>query len=105
MIGVEGMLLAESTRVLRFLVLYALLYPFLDYSNGLLMLKRQTGVMAYSQAGNALGVLVVLLLLSKVAPSLGGIMGAAALSFGVAVELWIVRRNLGRINHTVTVSQ
>lgn len=105
MIGVEGMLLAESTRVLRFLVLYALLYPFLDYSNGLLMLKRQTGVMAYSQAGNALGVLVVLLLLSKVAPSLGGIMGAAALSFGVAVELWIVRRNLGRINHTVTLSQ
>ena len=52
--GVSGELLDQSLLALKFFILFALCFPWLDFINGVLMLKGQTKVMSFSQAGNVI---------------------------------------------------
>lgn len=90
MMGVTGPLLEESLLTLRFFIFLTLMFPFLDFVNGMLILNKRTHIMMISQTGNLAITLLVLLTLSYFAPQLGGVMGILSLASGVLVELLIV---------------
>jgi len=74
-----------------------LIFPILDYLNGILMLTGQTKVMIWSQGANVLATLITLIFCIGLFPNLNGIIGALAQSAGIAGELvmvvYILRRN------------
>lgn len=88
--GVKGELFKESLITLRFFVFLALLFPFLDFLNGMLILSKRTHILMISQTGNLLATLTVLGILLYVAPQIGGVIGIAALASGVLMELLVV---------------
>src|SRR5690606_8678703 len=81
--GVSGQLLDESLAVLRVFLLYALIIIWIDFCNGLILLKQQTKFMVWSQAGNVLTTLLILIVLIAVVPGWNGVVGAIAQSIGV----------------------
>ncbi|MGF7045804.1 O-antigen/teichoic acid export membrane protein [Paenibacillus sp. DS2015] len=97
LMSVKGDLLTESLRTLKAFVLYPLVMPWLDYGNGLILLRGQTKTMFRSQTANAICTVLVLLLLIFLFPQWNGMVGAIAQSLGLlaeAVIVWIViRRN------------
>ncbi|WP_121613512.1 multi antimicrobial extrusion protein MatE [Mesobacillus foraminis] len=88
--GVSGELLDESLTALRFFIWMAIFFPWLDFVNGLLMVRGETRIMSFSQAGNVAATISCLLLLITFSPEKGGMIGALSQSFGVMVELSIV---------------
>lgn len=88
--SVEGNLLEQSLWTLRAFVLFPLISPFLDFSNGLILLRGQTKTMFRSQAANAICTMIVLLILVNLFPSWNGMIGAIAQSLGLLAELVIV---------------
>jgi Na+-driven multidrug efflux pump len=99
-IGAQGELLKASLWSLRVLIGFALLFPWIDYANGLLMHKGHTKVMTYSQAGNVLFVTITLSILVYLKPEWNGVIGSAALSLGALAELGIVAYFLKREGNT-----
>lgn len=89
-IGISGKLLDESLIALRCFILFTLCFPWLDFVNGLLMLKRQTRVMTISQIGHVLATVLTLILLVIFFPNGGGAIGAASHSIGIVIEFLIV---------------
>ncbi|CAM4375835.1 multi antimicrobial extrusion protein MatE [Paenibacillus tarimensis] len=85
-IGGEGQLLDESLRVLRVFVLFALVFPWVDFGNGLVMLRKQTRLMAFSQLGNVIVTVAALLVAAAAVPGWNGMVGALAQSCGLAAE-------------------
>jgi len=83
-------LLAESLRALRVFMIMNLVFPWLDFSNGLVMLKGQTKIMVWSQAANVLVTLTTLIVLVHAAPGWNGRIGAAAASLGFIGEISVV---------------
>jgi O-antigen/teichoic acid export membrane protein len=75
----------------------AIIFPLVDYLNGILMLTGQTKVMIWSQGANVLATLITLIFCIWLFPSLNGIIGALAQSAGIAGELgmvvYILQRN------------
>jgi O-antigen/teichoic acid export membrane protein len=67
-----------------------LIFPWLDYCNGLIMLFNQTKFMVLSQSCNLAATLIVLIVLIFLAPGLNGTIGAWAQSLGCAAELIVV---------------
>lgn len=90
LMGVTGQLLNESLKALKFFVWMALFFPWLDFVNGLLMVKKQTRIMSFSQFGNVASTIALLFLLISLFPNEGGMIGAFSQSVGVFVELSIV---------------
>jgi hypothetical protein len=88
--GVKESLANPSLEVLKVFMLMALLFPFLDYFNGVLMLTGQTKVMIWSQAANVLATLGTLFFCILLFPGLNGMIGALAQSMGVVGELCMV---------------
>ncbi|MEW4369035.1 multi antimicrobial extrusion protein MatE [Paenibacillus kandeliae] len=88
--NVSGELLTESLYTLRAFVLYALVMPWLDYANGLILLRGQTKAMFRSQMANASCTFVMLITLLFIFPAWNGMVGALAQSIGLAAELCIV---------------
>ncbi|MBS4220793.1 multi antimicrobial extrusion protein MatE [Bacillus sp. FJAT-49711] len=84
--GVSGELLDQSLIALKFFIIFALCFPWLDFINGVLMLKGQTKVLQFSQAGNVFMTIAVLLFLLFVMPNGGGLIGSIAQSVGVMTE-------------------
>jgi O-antigen/teichoic acid export membrane protein len=89
-VGLSGPLLEESLWAMRGLVLLALIFPWVDYANGLLMLRSQTRVMTYSQMANISIVFISLLAMVKWVPDWNGSIGSLAMSFGVLAELCVL---------------
>jgi len=89
-VGAEGELLDASIGALRVFVLFALVYPWVDYCNGLAMLNKKTRFMMGSQAGNLAVTIAALILLTAAAPGWNGKVGALAQSCGVAAELAVL---------------
>lgn len=89
-VGAEGQLLDASIGVLRVFLLFALVYPWVDYCNGLAMLHKQTRFMMGSQAGNLAATVTMLAVLTAVVPEWNGKVGALAHSCGVAAELTVL---------------
>jgi hypothetical protein len=88
--SVQGQLLEQSLWTLRAFVLFPLISPFLDFSNGLILLRGQTKTMFRSQSANAICTVIVLLILVSIFPAWNGMIGAAAQSIGLLAELIIV---------------
>ncbi|MEK3887850.1 multi antimicrobial extrusion protein MatE [Bacillus sp. FSL K6-3431] len=84
--GVSGELLEQSILALKFFILFALCFPWLDFINGVLMLKGQTKVLSYSQAGNVLLTFIALFTFIFILPNGGGLIGSLAQSIGILTE-------------------
>src|SRR5690606_8625363 len=100
--GVQGELLQESLRVLRVMGIVAIVFPWVDYCNGLSMLARRTQLMLWSQIGNVAMTLIVLFTLSMTASHWNGMVGALAFSSGIAAELLFMVTLLRRGRSSMT---
>lgn len=89
-IGAEGQLLDASLGAMRAFTLHALVFPWVDYCNGLAMLNKKTRFMMGSQAGNLAVTIAALVALTAAAPGWNGTVGALAQSCGVAAELAVM---------------
>lgn len=65
-------------------------FPFIDFINGILLLRSQTKMMVVSQTANLAITFVVLLIASTLAPGWNGMIGALAQSLGMAGELVVL---------------
>ncbi|WP_438447861.1 multi antimicrobial extrusion protein MatE [Gorillibacterium sp. sgz5001074] len=93
-LGAKSQLLHESLLTLRFFMIMTLAFTWLDYSNGLLMLRGETKVMVWSQASNVLVTVLILIGGLLAAPGLNSRIGVLAQSFGVVAELAVVTWSL-----------
>lgn len=89
-IGVHGRLQEESMRVLRGFVLFALVMPWLDVMNGLVLVRGQTKLIIGSQISNLSITFTTLIVCLWTAPEWNGSIGAWAQSAGMAAELLFV---------------
>jgi len=97
--GVNERLMMASIDTLRVFMITTLVFPWLDFGNGLLMLRGQTKIMVWSQAANVSVTLVSLVLSVMWSPGWNGMIGALAQSLGVAAEaavVWFVLREVMR---------
>jgi len=92
--AVRGELLRESVRALQAFVLMALVMPWLDALNGLVLLRGQTKLILGSQTVNLVFTLGALILLLAAGPAPGGTTGAWAQSAGLAAEFVFVALRL-----------
>jgi O-antigen/teichoic acid export membrane protein len=99
--GIKESLASPSLEVLKVFMPMALIFPLLDFLNGILMLTGQTKVMIWSQAANVLATLITLIICIWLFPSLNGIIGALAQSAGMAGELGMVIYILQRNKRTM----
>lgn len=94
--GVKEQLLTASVAALRVFMLLTLIFPWLDFLNGFIMLKGQTKIMVWSQAANVAMTLLTLFVCIQFTPGLNGMIGSLAQSLGSAAELafvvWALRR-------------
>lgn len=71
-------------------MIMVLVFPWLDYGNGLIMLRGETKVMVWSQSANVLITLITLTLCIAVSPGMNGMIGAFAQSLGMVAEAIVV---------------
>jgi len=88
--GLNERLMLESLSVLRVFMVLTLIFPWLDYFNGILMLRNQTKVFLWSQATNVSIVLLTLALSLSFFPGWNGKIGALAQSLGIVAESSVV---------------
>ncbi|WP_419887284.1 multi antimicrobial extrusion protein MatE [Neobacillus niacini] len=89
-IGVNGRLLDASIQVFKVTMLMALVFPFVDYFNGLLMVYKRTKVTIFSQSANFVVTLISLVIGVNFAAQWNGVIGAIGLSLGLLAELIVV---------------
>lgn len=94
--GVREQLLTASLAALRMFMLMTLVFPWLDFCNGMIMLKGQTKIMVWSQAANVAVTLLTLVVCLVWTPGLNGMIGSLAQSLGMGAELafvaWALRQ-------------
>ncbi|PYI56414.1 multi antimicrobial extrusion protein MatE [Paenibacillus flagellatus] len=88
--GVNERLMTASLHTLRVFMLMTLLFPWLDFCNGLIMLRGQTKVTLLSQTANVTATVATLVLCVWSTPGWNGMIGALAQSIGIAAELAVV---------------
>lgn len=89
-IGANERLLDASLQALRIFLIMTIVFPLLDYCNGLLLLRSQTKVMVFSQATHVITTVIVLIIATAFVPHWNGMIGSLAHSIGMAAELSIV---------------
>ncbi|AOV08602.1 hypothetical protein [Sporosarcina ureilytica] len=90
MMGADLELSTATISVLKFFIIKTLVYPWVDFLNGFLMLSRQTNKMLFSQLGNIATVIMSLLILLQISPQLNGVNGSIAASLGELTGFIIV---------------
>jgi Na+-driven multidrug efflux pump len=103
--GVNERLMTESLHALRVFMLLVLLFPWLDFCNGLIMLHRQTKVMLVSQSANLAVTVISLFAAIALAPGWNSVIGALAQSLGLAAELAIVLIAIKQLSSGTSQSQ
>ncbi len=88
--GVNEQLMRESLHALRIFMIMTLIFPWLDFMNGIIMLRGQTKVMVWSQSANVIVTILTLMALVGLTPGWNGMIGALAQSLGLAGELAVV---------------
>lgn len=97
--GVSDALLTASIEALRVFVIMSLVFPWVDFLNGMIILRGQTKIMVWSQVSNVCVTLLVLIVMIWLAPQWNGKIGALAQSLGFAGEMvaaYIILRFLAR---------
>ncbi|MFD0698599.1 multi antimicrobial extrusion protein MatE [Paenibacillus sp. GCM10027628] len=88
--GVNADLMKASLSTLRIFMVMTIVFPWLDYLNGIIMLRGQTKVMVASQSANAFITLITLITAILLVPNWNGMIGALAQSIGMLAELLVV---------------
>ncbi|MDG5788452.1 multi antimicrobial extrusion protein MatE [Evansella sp. AB-P1] len=88
--GLNDRLIEATLQALRVFVIFTLVFPYLDFCNGLLMLKSQTRFMVFSQMTNLAVTLIVLFISVSYFSYWNGAIGALAQSVGVFSELCVI---------------
>ncbi|MDQ0255943.1 Na+-driven multidrug efflux pump [Evansella vedderi] len=88
--GLSGELLQESLSALTFFLLFALIFPWVDFLHGMVMNRAETRIMAFSQTGNVIVTLGMLVMMFYYFSPLGGAIGSIAISIGLLAELIIL---------------
>lgn len=88
--GADEALSVATLSVLKFFIIKTLVFPWVDFLNGFLMLTRQTNRMLLAQVGNLIVVTITLLILINVTPQLNGVNGSIAASLGELAGFVIV---------------
>ncbi|SDN34016.1 multi antimicrobial extrusion protein MatE [Bacillus sp. OK048] len=98
--GVNGRLLDASLHVLKATLLMALVFPFVDYFNGLLMVFKRTKVTIISQSAKLVVTLIALIIGVNFAAQWNGVIGAIGTSLGFLAELMVVSIYVHAIERT-----
>jgi progressive ankylosis protein len=88
--GADETLSLATITVLKFFIVKTLVFPWVDFLNGFLMLRRQTKKMLFAQSANLIVVIITMLFLIQLSPQLDGVNGAIAASLGELAGLVIV---------------
>ncbi|MEI3605223.1 multi antimicrobial extrusion protein MatE [Pseudogracilibacillus sp. SE30717A] len=88
--GADETLAITTIAVLKFFIIKTLIFPFVDFLNGFLMLSRQTNRMLLAQVGNLIFVVISLIIFVRLWPDLNGINGSIAASIGEIAGFLIV---------------
>jgi progressive ankylosis protein len=88
--GVNERLREASLSTLKVFMIMTLIFPWLDFGNGLLMLRGQTKVMVWSQAANVGLTLLMLVICAAYTPGWNGMIGALSQSMGLVAEAAVV---------------
>ncbi|KIL52133.1 hypothetical protein [Jeotgalibacillus soli] len=91
--------LAESTLVvLKFFIIKTLLFPWVDFFGGYLMLHKNTKSMVKPQVYNLVAVTLCMAVLVYFVPNFNGSIGAVAASFGEIIGLIVVMMVVYKLN-------
>lgn len=88
--GVNSELMYSSLHAMRIFMIMTLVFPWLDYMNGIIMLRGQTKIMIFSQSANAMITVLTLFIAIWTVPYWNGMIGALAQSVGTLAELLVV---------------
>ncbi|WP_128524473.1 multi antimicrobial extrusion protein MatE [Halobacillus litoralis] len=88
--GADEELAMTTIVVMKFFIIKTLVFPWVDFLNGYLMLHRKTKRMAVAQIVNLVTVIVTVSMLVTFFPSWNGVNGSIAASLGELVALVIV---------------
>ncbi|MBM7663010.1 O-antigen/teichoic acid export membrane protein [Bacillus mesophilus] len=88
--GVTGRLLDASLDTLKVFLIMAIVFPLVDFFNGVLMIQKQTKVTIISQSANLIMTTIILTLGITFASGWNGVIGALAVSIGLFIELIVV---------------
>ncbi|MNR21190.1 hypothetical protein D3C85_1380780 [compost metagenome] len=88
--GVNAELRQASLSALRIFMIMTIVFPWLDYMNGIIMLRGQTKIMVFSQSANATITVFTLFVAIATVPGWNGMIGALAQSVGMLAELLVV---------------
>lgn len=95
-LGANERLVLATLECLKVFMLMSLVFPFIDFCNGLLMFRSETRIMVFSQSANLLATFLIMLIFATIAPSWNGTIGALAQSVGMVAELAVLLCILGR---------
>ena len=108
-LGADSRLAAESLHVLQFFLIKTVVFPWVDYFGGILMLQKSTKSLLKPQIFNIITVILIIVPLVYFYPELNGVAGAIALSTGELIGLLAVflvvsqrkdhLRKLGGVTH------
>ncbi|SDJ77936.1 hypothetical protein [Sediminibacillus albus] len=94
--GAKGELAAATIAVLKFFIIKTIVFPWVDFLNGILMLHRQTRKMLIAQFINLSTVIITVFLFVTYFPGWNGVSGSLAASIGelsgLILVVWIVYR-------------
>lgn len=90
LMGISDPLLSETKQILKICLLITMVFPWLDYANGMVMLKGQNAILVRSQIANLSVVITSLFILVSLSPAWNGMIGALSISLGFTAELAVV---------------
>src|SRR5690625_7808658 len=97
--GADEVLSMTTITVLRFFIIKTFIFPWVDFLNGFLMLKRQTNKMLVAQIGNIIIAIISMAILVHFFPYLNGVNGSIATSLGELAGFIVVeigKRRVGK---------
>ncbi|MBP1915041.1 hypothetical protein [Lederbergia galactosidilytica] len=96
--GADPSLSNVTILVLTYFLFRALLFPWVDFLNGYLMLKKRTKKMLVGQIANLVTVVICLIFFVAFFPHWNGIIGAASISVGELTGLLVVLFNVIKVS-------
>lgn len=104
--GADEQLSITTLAVLKFFIIKTLIFPWVDFLNGFLMLSRKTTRMLLAQVANLIVVVITLIIFVRLWPEQNGINGSIAASIGefagfiiVAVIVYLMSDHYNKRRH------